>query len=196
MQADVALHGCHARYVCQCLPRINIRAAQHPYADRLVFISDCSATRLFKDGIGSAYRTAKVAAATAIHHGVSDADFDRHYRPTLEAIEADNDIGRLILKTVAFIRSQRVARKAMLRMIVREQDKPSHQRRMSTVQGDMVTGSASYRRILMRMLHPAFLLRLAYESALALLSESSTIQPVVGTYGEGVAALSEALGES
>jgi flavin-dependent dehydrogenase len=184
-----------ARFSCQCAPRINVRAAQHPYADRLVFIGDCSATRLFKDGIGSAYRTAKVAAATAIEHGVSDADFDRHYRPVLEAIEADNDVGRVILKTVAFIRSRRLARTALLRMILREQDKPGRQRRMSTVQWDMFTGSASYKHILMRMLHPAFLLRLACESARSIVSEKTIPQPAVARHGDGVATLSDALGE-
>lgn len=38
-------------FSCQCSPRVNTYRAQHPYGERFVFIGDCSATRLFKDGI-------------------------------------------------------------------------------------------------------------------------------------------------
>ena len=47
---------------CHCFPRINVRAAVRPFADRIVWIGDSGVNRLFKDGIGSAYRTAKAAA--------------------------------------------------------------------------------------------------------------------------------------
>ena len=63
-------------HVCHCYPRINIRAATPVYGDRLVFIGDSGSTRLFKDGIGAAYRTSKAAAKTAIFHGVSAEDFE------------------------------------------------------------------------------------------------------------------------
>lgn len=66
----------------------------------------------------------------------------------------------------------------MLRMILSEQAKPGRQRRMSTVQWDMYTGSGSYKEILMRTLHPAFLLRLAWDvlvSALPLRRERPTV---------------------
>jgi flavin-dependent dehydrogenase len=49
-------------HACHCYPRINIRAAKPAYGDRLVMIGDSGSTRLFKDGIGAAYRTAKAAA--------------------------------------------------------------------------------------------------------------------------------------
>ena len=51
---------------CQCFPKIAIEGASRPYADRLIFVGDCGMTRLYKDGIGAAYRTAKAAASTAI----------------------------------------------------------------------------------------------------------------------------------
>lgn len=51
---------------CQCLPHINIQGVEKPYADRLLFIGDCGVTRLYKDGIGAAYRTAKSAARSGL----------------------------------------------------------------------------------------------------------------------------------
>ena len=47
---------------CQCLPHINVRGVDKPYADRTVFIGDSGVTRLYKDGLGAAYRAAKAAA--------------------------------------------------------------------------------------------------------------------------------------
>src|SRR3970040_343946 len=65
---------------CHCSPHISVRGAVQPFADRLVFIGDCGVTRLYKDGIGAAYRTAKAAATTAIFPGISAGDFWRPYR--------------------------------------------------------------------------------------------------------------------
>jgi flavin-dependent dehydrogenase len=141
---------------CQCAPRINVLGARQPYGDRIVFIGDSASTRLFKDGIGSAYRTAKAAAAAAIQHGVSAEDFRRHYLPACQAIEHDNQVGRLIFGVVSQLRQRRFARTAILQAILDEQGQPGPLRPMSAVQWDMYTGSGSYRQILLRMLDPAF----------------------------------------
>lgn len=47
------------------------KGSKHPFGDRLVFIGDCGISRLYKDGIGAAYKTAKAAATTAVLHGIS-----------------------------------------------------------------------------------------------------------------------------
>ena len=141
---------------CQCAPRINVLGARQPYGDRIVFIGDSASTRLFKDGIGSAYRTAKAAAVAAIQHGVSAEDFRRHYLPACQAIESDNQVGRLIFAVVSQLRQRPFARTAILQTILDEQGQPGRLRPMSAVQWDMYTGSGSYRQILLRMLHPAF----------------------------------------
>lgn len=153
---------------CQCAPRINVLGARQPFGDRVVFIGDSASTRLFKDGIGSAYRTARVAASTAIWHGVSAEDFRRHYLPACQAIEQDNRTGRLIFSVVSQLRRRRVARNAVLQMILDEQGQPGRLRRMGAIQWDMYTGSGSYREILQSMLHPALLLGLAKRLMIAL----------------------------
>jgi len=78
---------------CHCSPKITIRAAALPFADRIVLVGDCGVTRLYKDGIGAAYRTAKAAARTAVFSGVAAGDFRRHYWPTYRAIARDNGFG-------------------------------------------------------------------------------------------------------
>jgi flavin-dependent dehydrogenase len=146
---------------CQCAPRIAVGSAHRPYSDRIVFIGDIGVTRLYKDGIGAAYRTAKAAATTAIFQGISEADFKEHYWPTCRNIEMDNRIGKVIFLVTGLIQKFRFARRAVLRMTSAEQQVDGPQRRMSTVLWDTFTGSAPYREIFLRTIHPIFLLRLA-----------------------------------
>ena len=147
------------QFTCQCSPHINVQGAIQPFADRMVFIGDCGVTRLYKDGIGAAYRTAKAAATTAVFQGISAEDFRRYFWPACQAISTDNTIGKAIFSVTRQIQRSRLARRAVLRMCESEQGQEGRHRRMSMVLWDMFTGSAPYRDILMRALHPAFLLR-------------------------------------
>lgn len=146
--------------VCVCSPVINVKGPERPFGHRVVAIGDAGTTRLYKDGIGAAYRTAKSAAETAIVHGVSSADFKIHFAPTCRSIANDNLFGRLIFFfTIAFRRS-RFARKAVLRMTEREQRR-LRRRPMSGVLWNVFTGSAPYRDVFFATLRPAFLFGLA-----------------------------------
>jgi len=140
---------------CQCMPHICVRGPARPYADRVVFVGDCGVTRLYKDGIGAAYRTAKAAARTAVFEGISAAAFHRHYGPVCRTIAADNVMGRLAFVFTRLVRHMSVARRAILRMTVAEQRRPGHRRRMSGILWDMFSGSAPYKDIFLRMLRPA-----------------------------------------
>ncbi len=146
---------------CRCFPQIYVRAAEAPFADRLVFIGDSSASRLYKDGIGAAYRTAKAAATTAIFQGVSADNFEKHYYPTCRRIEKDNRIGRIVFGVNTELQKSKSAMGGVLRMVNREQSRDGGAQRMSSVMWDTFTGSAPYKDIFRRMLHPAFISRFA-----------------------------------
>jgi len=141
---------------CHCFPRINVRAAQQPFADRLVMIGDSGVTRLYKDGLGAAYRTAKAAATTVALHGISKSTFDRRYWPACRAINIDNRIGRFIFSFSHLIQRRGYARNAVLRMTAHEQRDRSRPPLMSSVLWDLFSGSAPYRDILLRTLRPRF----------------------------------------
>lgn len=146
---------------CHCSPKINVRSADPTFADRMVFIGDCGATRLYKDGIGAAYRTAKAAATTAAFHGVGAGDFRRHFLPVCRAIGKDNRLGELIFLVTRLIQRTKAARKGVMGMVVKEQSSEAGPRRMSTVMWDTFTGSAPYSEILLRTIHPSYLVRFA-----------------------------------
>jgi flavin-dependent dehydrogenase len=144
---------------CQCSPKISIRGASRPFGDRIVFIGDSAVTRLYKDGIGAAYRTAKAAAVTAIYQGISAADFENYYGPICRTLENDNGIGKFVFAVTQQIQKRRYARSAVHRMVTNEQKTKARTPRMSMVMWDLFTGSATYREVLKRTLHPVFLVR-------------------------------------
>ena len=148
--------------VCQCFPRLNIAHARKPYGDRVVFIGDSGVARLFKDGIGSAYRSAKAAANCAALYGISAADFRRHYWPACRAIAIDNLIGKLVFGFCHLIQKLQFMRRMVLRMTLAEQERADAYPHMSSVLWDVFTGSAPYREVLLRTLHPGFLVRLGW----------------------------------
>jgi hypothetical protein len=156
-------------FSCKCSPRIAVEGAAPSFADRIVFVGDCGVTRLYKDGIGAAYRTAKAAASTVVFQGTSDENFKSHFWPALKRIKTDNAIGKISFFVTELIQKFRFARKALVSMTASEQTKPGHLRRMSTVMWDMFTGSAPYKEIFLRTLHPAFLMRFMLEMARALI---------------------------
>lgn len=149
---------------CHCSPHINIEGAAAPFADRVVFIGDSGFTRLYKDGIGAAYRTAKAAATTAIFEGVSSEDFRKHYLPVCHAIDSDNKTGEIIFALTRQIQKMSFARRGVLRMVSEEQQKEGDHRRMSSVLWDLFTGSAPYKDVFRRTLNPAFLGRFFWDT--------------------------------
>jgi flavin-dependent dehydrogenase len=148
--------------VCRCMPKINIKGSAQPFSDRLIFVGDCGISRLYKDGIGAAYKTAKAAATTAVFTGISEDAFKQRFWPACQKLERDNRIGKLIFSSVGLIQSFPFARRAILRMVDKEQKNKGKPQRMSTSLWDLFTGSAPYREVLLRMAHPFFLSRLIW----------------------------------
>ena len=154
---------------CRCFPSINVRGSARPFADRLVIIGDSGESRLYKDGIGGAYRTAKAAAKTAVLEGVSAEAFAQYYLPTCRSLSFDNRVGKVIFGVTGLIQSLRFTRRGILRMVSGEQASANRRPRMSGVLWDTFTGSAPYRDVFQRTLSPLFIGRLIYETALGFL---------------------------
>ena len=144
---------------CQCSPSINIRGAHRPYSDRLVFIGDAGVTRLYKDGIGAAYRTAKAAANTVIFEGISTEDFHKYYWPVCRKINRDNLIGQMVFIANKLNQKIGLTRSTILRMVREEQELNHSNKYMSLILWDMFTGSSPYLNIFLIGISPAFLLR-------------------------------------
>ncbi|MEO5376704.1 MAG: hypothetical protein H7832_02800 [Magnetococcus sp. DMHC-6] len=149
---------------CQCSPKLNIGPATKPYGNRLVLVGDAAVTRLYKDGIGAAYVSAKACAVTAIFLGVTEHDFAESYLPVCQRISKDNLIGKIIFYITIAYQKLFYLRRGMVTMVSDEKEMPSEFRVMSRVLWDTFTGSATYREIFLRTLTPRFFLRLFFST--------------------------------
>ncbi|MBI4759034.1 MAG: hypothetical protein HY783_08580 [Chloroflexi bacterium] len=86
---------------CHCCPRVAVAPCQKPFTNRIVMIGDASVSRLYKNGLDSAFLTAKAAAEAAFRHGVSAQAFARYYLPTCRALARDSAYGRLLFRLSA-----------------------------------------------------------------------------------------------
>jgi flavin-dependent dehydrogenase len=154
--------------VCHCSPKINMKEVPVPYTDRVVLVGDCGASRLYKDGIGAAYRTAKAAALTAVFEGVSKEAFKKYFMPAYRRITFDNRIGFLLFAVIHFIHKVTPLTRGTMRMVIQEQSLPGHKRRMSILMWNLFTGSAPYREVLIRSFDPRFWLKYLWFSATSL----------------------------
>ncbi|MDL1895869.1 hypothetical protein FBQ82_06315 [Anaerolineae bacterium CFX7] len=163
------------KIACWCGPRINLTGSPQPYGDRVVFIGDSGVTRLYKDGIGAAYRAAKAAASNVAFHGIAREDLAKQYGAYCRAMETDNNIGKFMFAVVRQIQRFRFSRRAILRMTMEEQKHPpTAHGGMSMVLWDMFTGSAPYREVFMRTLHPIFWSRLIWNLLACLVTRKDT----------------------
>lgn len=163
---------------CQCLPFINVEGVARPFADRLLILGDCGVTRLYKDGIGAAYRTAKVAATTSVLQGISAACYERFFLPAVRAIARDNRMGHLAFAMTRLIQKHRFARRGILRQTAAEQLRDGARRPMSRMLWDVFTGSAPYRSVVARGMHPALVGTLAWDLVAANLRPEVAALPV------------------
>jgi flavin-dependent dehydrogenase len=89
--------------LCGCTPRIAIKPAPRLFGKQWVAVGDAAATRLYKDGIGSAYFTSRAAMETALVHGISPANFSKIYLPYCRRIAFDNLFGHVLYNLWKFI---------------------------------------------------------------------------------------------
>lgn len=152
---------------CHCGPKINVREAASPFCDRVVLVGDCGVTRLYKDGLGAAYRTAKAAARTAVFSGIAATDFDRHYARVYRGIARDNRYGTALFAFMRLTKRLPWLLEGMLELSVREQRRGAAPR-MSIVLWDVFTGSAPYREIARRVVDPRLAAGLGWQSTRAI----------------------------
>jgi flavin-dependent dehydrogenase len=147
---------------CHCSPQASLCNTTQYFGDRVLLLGDCSMTRLNKDGIGSAYRVAKAAAAAALFRGISSADFRKGFRPIYRSINRDNRFGRILYLVVGIIKKSRLLTRAVMRAARSEQQSAGRKRRLSKVLWDIFTGSAPYQEVFLRCFHPGIWGRLLW----------------------------------
>lgn len=171
LQNEIVKNTLHDPYerVCGCAPKVAVTSARHYYADGFVAVGDAVVSRLYKDGIGSALRTAREAAAIVARHGFSRQAFRRHYRSFCRGIDRDNRWGKALFLMNDMLKNSRTFLWMQHRLIGDEQIANRGPKPFTKAVWGMFTGSYSYRSIARMTLRPSALYRLF----LALLRETA-----------------------
>jgi len=132
---------------CFCYPKIAVSPAHNPFTHRLVMVGDASFSRHYKNGIESAFVTARLAAAAAVKFGIDAESLRTHfYRPAREAIIKDNFYGRLLFFLNDIILAAPLVRRLHIRLAENE-TRASHPHSIRFILWQMFTGNISYKKI-------------------------------------------------
>jgi flavin-dependent dehydrogenase len=143
-----------ARPHCSCYPRIAVSAAKNPFSSRLVIIGDASFSRHYKNGIESAFLTARMAAEAAFDRGVDASSLGRAFcRPAQRLIGRDNLYGRALFRLNDTLSSTPLLSQAHF-SLARRESRSGAPRMLRRILWSMFTGDIPYRRIFLMALDP------------------------------------------
>ncbi len=138
--------------LCICFPKIPISHAAHPYTNRFVMIGDASISRTYKNGIESAFDTARLAAQTIFERGISEEDFKKgYYKPALKLLAQDNFFGNLMLSINDYTTSRKELVNAQIDHLTKWQN-AWESTQINSILWNMVTGNASYKEIFFKVI--------------------------------------------
>jgi flavin-dependent dehydrogenase len=133
--------------VCVCRPRTAVGSANNFYTDRFVTVGDAAVSRIYKDGIGSAVSTARMAAHVAIQHGIARRDFKRHYHSFCRKIDRDNIWGKLFFSLYCHGKKSKTFILAYQSSIKDEQQNTGGPQQLIEATLGILTGSYSYAKL-------------------------------------------------
>jgi hypothetical protein len=156
---------------CMCIPKITLTHAKRPFTDRFVIVGDASISRIYKNGLESAYITSQLAVQAAFDKGISKEDFNRYYyRPAKKLLAMDNLLGALIMRLSDFVTKRNWLVTARLSYV--ENRKGSWiANHLNKMLWNMVTGDAPYKKIFLQAFNPVFQIQLIPVTVKALIME-------------------------
>lgn len=182
LQLDLVRQVLPKRYerVCGCRPKTAVSAARNYYADRFAAVGDAAVSRLYKDGVGSALRTAQEAARTAVYYGIAREDFEHHYQIFCNKINRDNCWGSRLFALNDRGKDSRLFLLTQHHVVGKEQNNKSFSQPFTRAAWGMFTGSYSYRSIASMTLNPVSLAKLtiaAWVEGTKSLFQPKTVSP-------------------
>ncbi len=143
---------------CSCQPSMTIGAAKHPFGARVALIGDLAVSRLYKDGLYSAYETSSALVDCVLGEGIDEATLARCYGRVVRAFDADNRYGRVIFLLSHWVFSHPNLSRVLYQAVLTERKTTARdRRRLEPVLWRVASGDDTYRRILGRMLAPGSL---------------------------------------
>ena len=147
--------GVHLRPGCSCHPNMTVGAAREPFGQRVALTGDMAVSRLYKDGLYSAWTTAAALAECLLTKGIDRDSLRRWYGPVVASFDRDNRWGRLIFRLSRLVFSHPAFSRVLYQAILTER-KTTRQAdwRLARVLWQIASGDERYRRIFASMVRP------------------------------------------
>jgi len=141
---------------CHCRPRLPVAGAANFHGERILFVGDASISRFYKNGIDSAFMTARYAVQTAFDHGLSARALARSYGVYVRrAFVMENRCARILFRLNDFVAAKRVWVRAHMYFVFKRPFGRTAQT-LHFLTWNLFTGDASYRAILRATMRPSF----------------------------------------
>jgi hypothetical protein len=135
---------------------MTVGVASNPFGHRIALVGDMVVSRLYKDGIFSAYATASALAHCVLEEGIDRASLRARYWPVVKGFHRDNRFGRAVFLLNRLVFSHPVLSRIVYQALRTERKtKPKHRRRLASLLWKIASGDDTYHRILVSMFHPA-----------------------------------------
>ena len=119
------------RPVCLCHPNMTVGVASNAIGDRIALIGDMVVSRLYKDGLYSAFLTSSALARCILDRGIDQRSLELGYWPTVKSIDRDNRFGRLVFLVTHVVFSHPVLSRVVYQALLTERKTtPNHKRRL------------------------------------------------------------------
>jgi hypothetical protein len=125
-------------------------------------VGDAAVTRLYKDGIGSAFFTAQTAMQVAVQQGISNRAFQKQYIPFCRGIALDNFYGSMLFRMWSFLSRTPPLLRAWTTSVKREAAWPIERRVHNRILWGMFSGDEMYRNLFWLALSPTAVAGLAH----------------------------------
>lgn len=148
--------GVHLQTVCACHPNMSVGAARNHFNDRIALVGDMAVSRLYKDGLYSAYVTGSALADCILTEGVDRASLKKRYAPVVRRFDLDNRFGRVVFLLSRIVFSNpNLSRVVYQALITERKTKRQQKRQLAGVLWKIASGDDSYRRVFRIMIRPA-----------------------------------------
>lgn len=146
------------RRACVCNPRLVVGSAKHPLADRVAAVGDMVTSRLYKDGILSAYHTASALAETLLVRGVDRRSLQEGYAPVIQRFRRDNRFAALVFLLHRLVFGSSVLSRILYQAVITERKRMAGpRRRLEKILWKIASGDDQYEATFLAMIHPATL---------------------------------------
>jgi hypothetical protein len=132
---------------------MTVRPARHPFGDRVALVGDALGSRLYKDGLFSAFVTARSLARAVVRHGVDRANLSAHFGPTVRWLTSDNRHGAAVFALIRLTFGSPLVSRVIYQAFATEMKKGERDERpLGDVLWKIASGAADYRELLREML--------------------------------------------